>query len=159
MDRAPPTPSFLLSLSPDYSLSPTSSLFVFDLELQALLANGRFDVCVFWCLSHLWWTGKLKNGGSSAVFGKRSKTTTRKRSMVNLWEDKAEISGVWCNLKPLPLCFFPFFFREWIQSLKGFFQEFLLFFKLWKGGSQYWPHCVKLSIFILSLAKENLPQS
>lgn len=34
------TTTLLLPLSPDYSLSTTTSLFVFDLELQALLATG-----------------------------------------------------------------------------------------------------------------------
>lgn len=36
---------------------------------------------------------QVENGGSSEVFGRRSKTTNGK-SMDNLGEDKAEISGV-----------------------------------------------------------------
>ena len=159
MDRAPqhhhpPTPSSSSSsssLSTDYSLSTTTtSLFVFDLELQALLAMGVQCLHLWFCL---FCDEQVENGGSSVVFGKRSKTTNGKEQ----GKDKAEISGEWCKFKPLPLCYY-FFFQRMNSKLERVFSGIYPF------NYERAEHNTGLNVWCFQflfcpLDKENLPQS
>lgn len=52
-------------------------------------------------------------------------------SMNNLGEDKAEISGVWCKFKPLPIVLLFLCSENEFKAWKGFFRN--LSFLIMKG--------------------------
>ena len=127
MDRAPRHHHPLSSSPPLSRLFPLfhSITLCIWLGITGSFSRGR-SMFAFQILSHLWWTGKLKSGGTSVVFGEGSKTTMGKEARVTLGEDTWP-RYVECDANRNLFCWvIVSSFREWIQSLKGFFQEFIL---------------------------------